>query len=82
MVRTQVQLSAELAEAVKRRAEAEKVSVAEIIRRALDGALTQGAPLDQARVRARAAAAAGTFGSGVAEISSRHDEFLAEAFEP
>lgn len=76
----QVQLSDEQTTKLKRRAAAEEVSVAEIVRRAVDQVSTaSSADLRQSCV-ARARRAAGMFASGKRDISSRHDRHLAEAF--
>jgi hypothetical protein len=78
MVRTQVQLTDEQAEALRRRARRENVSMAELVRRAID-AFTRTGPPSPREVRNRAMRAAGRFASGVRDTSSRHDEALAEA---
>jgi hypothetical protein len=79
MIRTQVQLTDEQAEALRRRSKREQVSVAELVRRAID-AFTRGEPPGDRELRDRALGAAGRFASGVSDTSSRHDEALAEAF--
>jgi len=79
MIRTQVQLTDEQAEALRRRSRRENVSVAELVRRAID-AFTRGEPPSDRELRDRAASAAGRFASGVRDTSRRHDEALAEAF--
>jgi hypothetical protein len=78
MIRTQVQLTDEQAEALRRRARRERVSIAELVRRAID-AFTRAEPPAGRELRDRAIRAAGRFASGVEETSSRHDEALAEA---
>jgi hypothetical protein len=79
MIRTQVQLTDEQAEALRRRSRRENVSVAELVRRAID-AFTRAEPPSEREVRDRAIHAAGRFASGVVDTSSRHDEALADAF--
>lgn len=79
MVRTQVQLTDKQVEALRRRSQRESVSVAELVRQAID-AFTRAEPPSAAEVRARAIRAAGRFASGTPDTSSRHDEALAEAF--
>ncbi|MEW6751160.1 MAG: CopG family transcriptional regulator [Candidatus Latescibacterota bacterium] len=81
MVRTQIQLTEAQARWARRLAAERHVSVAEIIRQALDGALRSWAslPSPQERIR-RAMDAAGRFRSGSADGSARHDEHLAEAY--
>lgn len=58
MIRTQVQLTDEQAEALRRRSRRENVSVAELVRRAID-AFTRGEPPSDRELRDRAASAAG-----------------------
>lgn len=77
MVRTQVQLTEEQARRVKRVAAERGVSMAEVIRDAVDQHVAAGAGASK---RARAIAAVGSFRSGRADVSSRHDEHLADAF--
>jgi hypothetical protein len=82
MVRTQIQLTEAQAKTLRAMAAAEKVSLAELIRRGVDQ-LVQRQPGAGREVQvARAKAAAGRFSSGRSDIGSRHDEFLAEAFDP
>jgi hypothetical protein len=80
MVRTQVQLTEQQMEALRRRSNRENVSVAELVRQAID-AFTRSEPPSVRQLRDRASHAAGRFASGVHDTSSRHDEALAEAFE-
>lgn len=78
MVRTQVQLTEEQARTLKQVAAARGVSIAEVIREALDGHLTAG---DAATRRQRAIDAIGGFRSGRHDVSARHDEYLNDALE-
>jgi hypothetical protein len=80
MVRTQVQLTDKQAEALRRRSKRENVSIAELVRQAID-AFTRAEPPSGRQLRERAISAAGRFASGVHDTSSRHDDVLAEAFE-
>jgi hypothetical protein len=80
MVRTQVQLTDQQAEVLRRRSKRENVSVAELVRQAIDVFTRTERPSDQ-ELRKRAIGAAGRFASGVTDTSSRHDDALAEAFE-
>jgi hypothetical protein len=79
MVRTQVQLTDQQAEALRRKSKRENVSVAELVRQAIDVFTRTEPPSDQ-ELRKRAIRAAGRFASGVHDTSSRHDDALAEAF--
>ena len=79
MQRLQVQLTDDQAEQLRRTAEAEGTSQAEIVRRALEGYL--GRPV-QARadvVTARALELIGAFSSGLTEVAEEHDRYLADA---
>jgi Arc/MetJ-type ribon-helix-helix transcriptional regulator len=79
MIRTQVQLTEEQYAALKAASSAEGVSVAELIRIALDRLLeTRGATGLKERTE-RAIAAAGKFRSGIGDLAERHDEYLANA---
>jgi hypothetical protein len=80
MVRTQIQLSHEQLDSLRRRASRENVSVAELVRRAIDSFTLSEAPGDR-ELRERAIRAAGRFASGVHDTSRRHDDALADAID-
>lgn len=82
MIRTQIQLTEAQAEALRTIAVAQNVSMAELIRRSVDQ-LVQSQQVNSGRSAriARAKVAVGRFSSGRSDISSRHDEYLAEVFE-
>lgn len=80
MVRTQIQLSEEQAKAIKRIAAAQGTSMAEVIRRAVDGVIISGPARDWNERHQRALAIVGKFRSGKRDISSNHDRYLAEAY--
>lgn len=81
VVRTQIQLTEQQVAALKARAVAEGVSLAELIRRCIDQALaTSLDPGPAERIR-RAAAIAGRFRSGTGDLAINHDKYLAEAFD-
>ena len=82
MVRTQIQLTERQARELKKMAVRGGVSMAEVVRRAVDAKIREGA-LDvpwEERVR-RAMAVMGKFHSGLKDVSRRHDHYLAEAFD-
>ena len=77
MIRTQVQLTEQQARALKERASARGVSIAEVIRQALDQHL---ATQTHESRRQRAVRAIGGYRSGRHDVSARHDDHLADAF--
>ena len=77
MVRTQIQLTEKQAKVVRKRAIREGVSMAEIIRRLVDTSVEQDIDLD---ARKRAISASGCVRSGLGDLSTRHDDYLAEAY--
>ncbi len=79
MKRTVMQLEDRQYETLKRMAASEGVSMAEMLRRAID--LMQQGPghVDREERKRRALAAAGRFRSGSRDTARRHDEYLAEA---
>ena len=82
MVRTQIQLTERQARELKRMAAREGVSMAEVIRNAVDAKLREGVsglPWEE-RIR-RAMAVMGKFHSGLNDVSRRHDQYLAEAYD-
>jgi hypothetical protein len=78
MIRKQIQLTEEQAESLRRLASERGLSMAAVIREALDRAIGVD---EVARRRERAIAAIGGFRSGLHDVSERHDDYLAEAFE-
>lgn len=81
MVRTQIQLTEEQAGKIKRVAAARGVSMAEIIREAVDEAIRSGSGASSDEKRLRALEIVGKFRSGKKDVSKRHDAYLADAFE-
>ncbi len=81
MFRTQIQLSENQVVILKQLAAQQHVSMAELIRRAID--LFTGSPASggMAETRQRAIEAAGKFHSGHSDIAKHHDDYLTEAFE-
>ena len=81
MVRTQIQLTERQARELKRMAAREGVSMAEVIRRAVDAKIREGVsgvPWEE-RVR-RAMAVMGKFHSGISDLAVNHDKYLAEDY--
>ena len=80
MIRTQIQLTEEQSQTLKRLARKQQRSVAELIRQSVDLYLstTGEVPIDQQYERALALA--GKYGSGDVDLGRRHDAYLAEAY--
>lgn len=80
MIRTQVQLTEKQAKALRILAAREGVSMAEIIRRAVDRVAQLEVLPDRREMMRRILSAAGTCHSDVTDLSTRHDDYLAEAY--
>ncbi len=80
MVRTQIQLTKEQAQALRSLAASQRLSVAELIRRAVDAFLQSQKSIDHEEKKRRALAALGRFRSGRRDVSKNHDRYLNEAF--
>jgi hypothetical protein len=79
VIRTQIQLTDEQLRRLKGLAAERGVSVAELIREAVDRHLSVGiTPTDR---RERMIASIGRFHSRPTDVSERHDEYLADAYE-
>jgi hypothetical protein len=81
MVRTQIQLAEQQVTILKQLAALQHTSMAELIRRAVD--MFTASP-DMGNIQAcrqRALAAAGQFHSGRSDLSAKHDDYLAEAYQ-
>lgn len=79
MVRTQIQITEEQAEKLKEVAAQMGVSMAEVIRQAVDTVISQGNDRTPEKLYQRALRIAGKFSSGASDVSVRHDEYLAES---
>lgn len=80
MVRTQIQLTEEQAKIIKKIARSRHLSVAELIRQAVDNIIKTSMVVDIEERRKRALDVVGRFSSGKQDISREHDKYLAEAF--
>jgi len=80
MVRMQIQFTEEEATALRREAGQRRVSIAAIVREAVDERLSRSrnAPSRDELVR-RSLAAMGRFRSGLGDVSARHDEYFADS---
>lgn len=81
MLRTQIQLTKQQVSSLKAKATAEKVSMAELIRRSIDMALSSSLLPEPPNQAQRAMAIAGRFHSGLGDIAKNHDKYLAETFD-
>ncbi len=82
LIRTQIQLTDAQARALKALAAAEGRSMADLIRDGVDIILRARGTVDRDAVKARSLAALGRFKSTSRDLGSRHDDHLADAFEP
>ncbi|BDG60441.1 ribbon-helix-helix domain-containing protein [Caldinitratiruptor microaerophilus] len=80
MVRTQIQLTEEQAARLRRLAAHRGVSMAEIVREAVERYMQQAGAADEGELDARALAVIGRFASGQRNVSVEHDLHLDEAF--
>jgi hypothetical protein len=80
MVRTQIQLTEEQVKALKKIALSRHLSIAEIIRQAVDTVIRSNIVVDVEERRKRAIDVVGRFSSGKRDISRKHDTYLVEAF--
>jgi len=80
MIRTQIQLTEEQSRRVKEVAERENVSMAEIIRQAVDHWIATYGDMLTAERKRRALSIVGRFSSGVSDLAENHDAYLAEAY--
>jgi metal-responsive CopG/Arc/MetJ family transcriptional regulator len=77
MVRIQIQLTEEQARALKDVAAREGVSMAELIRRAVDRIIGES---DDRQQRRRARALQGKYRDGATDVATNHDSYLDEIY--
>lgn len=80
MIRTQIQLTEEQAQTLKRLARKQQRSVAELIRQSVDLYLSTTGELPIDQKYERALALAGKYASGDVDLGRRHDDYLVEAY--
>ena len=80
MVRTQIQLSEEQKNKLKKIAAERDVSVAELILQGVDTILASYGRPERGQMLQRAAAAAGRFRSNEKSVARNHDRYLDRAF--
>ncbi|TVR62130.1 MAG: ribbon-helix-helix protein, CopG family [Spirochaetaceae bacterium] len=82
MVRSQIQFPREQLEAIRATARSEGISIAEVVRRAVEHYEQCMAPTaTEKNVRARARTVVGRYASGYRDASTDHDRHVAEAFQ-
>lgn len=81
MIRTQIQLTEEQSEGLKRLATEAGISMAELVRQAVDRLLASGGAPDRDEIARRSLALIGTFSSGIPDLAEEHDRYLAEGLE-
>lgn len=82
MIRTQIQLTDDQHAWLKRVAREENISMAELIRRAIDYLESRRNVLSDRELRERAKDAAGRFSADVDDLAANHDKYFAESIEP
>lgn len=80
MIRTQIQLTEEQSYGLKKLAEKDNVSIAELIRRSVDRYLQAQPVISQDERERRLMSIVGIGSSGVDDLSVNHDRYLAEIY--
>jgi len=80
MVRTQIQLTEDQTKALKKIAQSRHLSVAELIRKAVDTVIKSSAVINVEERHKRALEIVGKFSSGERDVSKKHDLYLTEAY--
>jgi predicted DNA-binding ribbon-helix-helix protein len=80
MVRTQIQLTENQAKALKEIAQSRHLSVAELIRKAVDTVIKSNTVVNAEERHKRAMEIVGKFSSGKRDVSKKHDLYLTEAY--
>lgn len=80
MVRSQIQFTEEQITVLRALAARQKRSIAEVVRECVDAHISKTEPNRREAIVERAKRAVGKFSSGKSDVSSRHDDYLADAF--
>ena len=80
MVRTQIQLTEAQMESLRAISVRTRLSIAELVRRGVEHVVQAASEPTEAERRQRARASFGRFRSGLTDLASRHDDYLADAF--
>ena len=82
MVRMQIQFTEHEARALRDEAAQRHVSIAAVVREAVEQRLLQqGAGVNLEERKRRAKAACGRFRSGLGDVSARHDDYFADTID-
>ena len=81
MVRTQIQLTATQARALRTQARLEERSMADLVRESVSEYLSRRHVVDRGEVARHALALAGRYRSGCRDLAEDHDAHLDEAFD-
>ena len=81
MIRTQIQITSEQAEWIRKFAAREHISMSDIIRRGIDTYIQYNKASQFEQSRKRALNAMGRFHSKHKDVATNHDKYLAEAFK-
>lgn len=80
MIRTQIQLTEEQSQTLKELAQEQGVSLAELIRQSIDNFIRARNQPTSDEKRRRALSIIGIASSGVTDLATNHDYYLAEAY--
>ena len=80
MIRTQIQLTEEQSNSLKQLAEQDNVSIAELVRRSIDSYLQERQFISPEERKQRLLSVIGIGNSGVPDLGSNHDKYLAEIY--
>lgn len=80
MVRTQIQLTEEQSERLRRLAEIDNISLAEVIRRSVDNYIEARQSVSREERKRRLLLVVGIGDSGVPDLGVNHDKYVAEIY--
>lgn len=80
MVRTQIQLTERQSENLRRLAEIDNVSLAEVIRRSVDNYIAARQDVSREERKRRLLSVVGIGDSGVSDLGVNHDKYLTEIY--
>jgi len=80
VIRTQIQLTEDQVNALRKLSLSRHLSIAELIRQAVDNILKSSTAIDREERKKKAIDTAGRFSSGKHDIAREHDKYLAETF--